>query len=161
MRVHVRGHVGHMAHEESFLENEVVGGEHHHRRLGVAGTDPVCGEEHAGRGASISGLREDLKRREIRKLGEIRRQVARVARQGHEHRALRRDQQGDTIQGLAQEGLVAGQHGILFRTVFPIQVAGQGSESHPLPAGQHDRPEMSFLGVHGIDGRIAFAMLEL
>ena len=56
-RTYARGR-GDVAHEERFLDDEVVGGEHRDHGPGLAGPDPVRGQQHAGRGAPVAGLSE-------------------------------------------------------------------------------------------------------
>lgn len=88
-----------MTHEERFFQDEVVGGKHDDRRLRVSNPDPVGGKEHTGGGPSIGWLGKHLKLRTPGKRGS---EITRMAGERHDHGSLRRNQQGYTIQGLAQ-----------------------------------------------------------
>ncbi len=118
----------------------MVGGEHRDHRPRIARADPVGGHQHAGRGAAVGGLGEDV---DLREAGQLRPQVAVVAGLGHDHDARGRDQPRDALQGLPQERLGAGQDRILLGPLVTIEIAGERPEPAALPAGQHDGPQIA------------------
>jgi hypothetical protein len=60
----------------------------------------------------------------------------------HDDGALRRDRQGDAVQGQAEMRARAEQHGILLRALVAADATGQGAQAYPVPARQDDGPEV-------------------
>ena len=133
-------HVGHVAHECGFLEDEVIGGKHRDGGLGIPRLDPVRRQEHARRGTPIMGLGEDMGPRRATELGL---HEVGMAGQRHHHRALGRDEQTYPVQRLPEQGARA-YHGCeLLRTLVPVQMTGERAQAQAFPARENDGPEIS------------------
>jgi hypothetical protein len=129
------GDFRHVGHEDRVAEQEVVGWEDRHRGLRVAPGDPVRWVEHAGGGAAIERLRQDLRRAAP---GNSRRCSRRDG--GTVTTSALRDGERHAIERLPQQRARAQETHVLLRAVGTEHLADQGPEAHALSSGQDHRP---------------------
>src|SRR5205807_7110134 len=102
--------------------------------------DPVSGQEDPGRRATVVGLSQHVWPWRTTQLGL---HVPRMAREGDHDGTLGRDEQANSVEGLAEKRPRPDQSRILLRAIVAIQATGEGAQAHASTSGQDNGPEVA------------------